>query len=69
MSRDTALNLPEDLKTRALENARQATPVEALAPLRREALTALEGAAFPGRKTEACSGGRPICAFCLPLGP
>ena len=34
MSGDTALNLPEDLKTRALHNARQATPVEALAPLR-----------------------------------
>ncbi|MBL7251510.1 Fe-S cluster assembly protein SufD [Alloalcanivorax marinus] len=53
MSGDNALNLPEDLKTRALENARQATPVEALAPLRQEALAALEGAAFPGRKTEA----------------
>lgn len=53
MSGDTALNLPEDLKIRALQNARQATPVEALAPLRQDALAALEGAAFPGRKTEA----------------
>ncbi|MFP1681031.1 Fe-S cluster assembly protein SufD [Alloalcanivorax sp. C16-1] len=53
MSGETALNLPEDLKTRALQNARQATPAEALAPLRQDALAALEGAAFPGRKTEA----------------
>ena len=53
MSGENALNLPEDLKARALQNARQATPAEALAPLRADALAALEAAAFPGRKTEA----------------
>lgn len=53
MSADRALTLPEDLKARALDNARQTAPVAALATLREAALAALRNIAFPGRKTEA----------------
>lgn len=50
----SSLNLPEDLKARALANAtRPSQAGQALAALRDASLAALETVAFPGRKTES----------------
>lgn len=48
-----ATSVPETVKDRALANARQAAEAPALKALREASLGALEGVAFPGRKTEA----------------